>query len=55
MKYHYEYRLRCVDLRNGGVTRGPYKTYSDAKWEKNWMTSRSGGNWVIERFRVYNN
>lgn len=34
MKYHYEYRLRCVDLRNGGVTKGPYKTYSDAKWEK---------------------
>lgn len=28
-QYHYEYRLRCVDLRNGGATKGPFKKYKN--------------------------
>lgn len=53
-QYHYEYRLRCVDLRNGGATRGPYKTLSWAESEKRYVENMSGGHWMIEKFRVYN-
>lgn len=47
-KYHYEYRWRCVDLCNGGATRGPYRSMAEARWSK-----PARGLWQIEKFRVY--
>nr|DAL63050.1 MAG TPA_asm: hypothetical protein [Caudoviricetes sp.] len=48
-KYHYEYNLVCVDLRNGGAKRGPYRSFQNAKFDKHFL----GGIWDIRRVRVY--
>lgn len=48
-KYHYEYNLVCVDLRNGGAKRGPYRSFQNANFDKHFL----GGIWDIRRVRVY--
>ena len=48
-KYHYEYYLICVDLCNGGCKRDPYRSSSDARLEKNFLS----GIWEIKKYRVY--
>lgn len=48
--YHYEYRWRCVDMCNGGLTEGPYRTMSVMK-----LFKPKRGLWKIEKFRVYEN
>lgn len=53
-QYHYE-RLRCVDLRRGGATKGPFKKYKTAESERRFTVNMFGGHWNIERFRVYDN
>ena len=50
-KYHYEYRLRAVDLCYGGATKGPFRTLSEAKSSR--PIGPNKGMWMIEKFRVY--
>lgn len=55
MKYNYEYKLRCVDLRGGGATKGPFRNYEASESARRLTVSMFGGLWNIERFRVYDN
>lgn len=50
MKYHYEYRWRCVDMCNGGASKGPYRTMYAMR-----LFKPERGLWEIEKFRVYEN
>lgn len=48
MKWHYEYRWRCVDMCNGGALKGPYRTMFIAK-----IFKPERGLWKTEKIRVY--